>query len=265
MQYVNSVVLQNNWNRLENKMQFKENVVIVTGSSRGIGKAIASAFAREGASVVVSGRNKENLKNVVDEISKSAGNVLAVEADVAKPDDAKKLIDQTLEAFGRIDVLVNNAGITRDNLLLRLSEDDWDTVLDTNLKGAFNCIKASTKPMMKQRSGVIINITSVVGQTGNAGQTNYSASKAGMIGLTKSVAKELASRSIRVNAVAPGFIETDMTAELPEKAREELISSIPLAKLGNVENVADLVLFLSSPKAEYITGQVVNVDGGMVM
>jgi len=246
-------------------MQFKENVVIVTGSSRGIGKAIASAFAREGASVVVSGRNKENLKNVVDEISKSAGNVLAVEADVAKPDDAKKLIDQTLEAFGRIDVLVNNAGITRDNLLLRLSEDDWDTVLDTNLKGAFNCIKASTKPMMKQRSGVIINITSVVGQTGNAGQTNYSASKAGMIGLTKSVAKELASRSIRVNAVAPGFIETDMTAELPEKAREELISSIPLAKLGNVENVADLVLFLSSPKAEYITGQVVNVDGGMVM
>ena len=246
-------------------MQFKDKVVIVTGSSRGIGKAIALAFAKEGAAVVVSGRNKENLKNVVDEIKGSAAQVLAVEANVAKVDDAKKLIEKTIEEFGQVDVLVNNAGITRDNLLLRLSEDDWDAVLETNLKGAFNCIKASTKPMMKKRSGVIINITSVVGQTGNAGQVNYSASKAGLIGLTKSVAKELAARNIRVNAVAPGFIETDMTSELPEKAKEELVSSIPLAKLGNVENVADLVLFLSSPKAEYITGQIVNVDGGMVM
>ena len=245
-------------------MQFKDNVVIITGSSRGIGKAIALAFAREGAAVVVSGRNKENLKDVVNEISESGGRVLAVAADVAKVDDAKNLIEKTLEEFGQIDVLVNNAGITRDNLLLRLSEDDWDAVLDTNLKGAFNCIKASTKPMMKKRAGVIINITSVVGQTGNAGQVNYSASKAGMIGLTKSVAKELAARDIRVNAVAPGFIETDMTSELPEKAKEELINSIPLSKLGNVENVADLVLFLSSSKAEYITGQIVNVDGGMV-
>jgi len=246
-------------------MQFKENVVIVTGSSRGIGKAIALAFAKEGASVVVSGRNKENLKDVVNEIKATGSKVLSVEADVAKVDDAKNLIEKTLEEFGQLDVLVNNAGITRDNLLLRLSEDDWDAVLDTNLKGAFNCIKASTKPMMKKRSGVIINITSVVGQTGNAGQVNYSASKAGMIGLTKSVAKELSARNIRANAVAPGFIETDMTSELPEKAKEELISSIPLAKLGNVENVADLVLFLSSSKAEYITGQIINVDGGMVI
>ena len=246
-------------------MQFKDQVVIVTGSSRGIGKGIALAFARQGAAVVVSGRNKENLKNVVDSVKEAGGRVLAVEADVANSADAKNLIEKTLEEFGQIDVLVNNAGITRDNLLLRLSDEDWDSVLDTNLKGAFNCIKASTKAMMKKRSGVIINITSVVGQTGNAGQVNYSASKAGMIGLTKSVAKELASRNIRVNAVAPGFIETDMTSELPEKAREELISSIPLAHLGNVENVADLVLFLSSPKAAYITGQVVNVDGGMVM
>jgi len=259
------VALLNNWNHLENKMQFKENVVIVTGSSRGIGKAIALAFAKEGASVVVSGRNKENLKDVVNEIKATGSKVLSVEADVAKVDDAKNLIEKTLEEFGQLDVLVNNAGITRDNLLLRLSEDDWDAVLDTNLKGAFNCIKASTKPMMKKRSGVIINITSVVGQTGNAGQVNYSASKAGMIGLTKSVAKELSARNIRANAVAPGFIETDMTSELPEKAKEELISSIPLAKLGNVENVADLVLFLSSSKAEYITGQIINVDGGMVI
>jgi len=246
-------------------MQFKDNVVIVTGSSRGIGKAIALAFATEGAAVVVSGRNKENLKDVVTEISENGGQVFAVEADVAKVDDAKNLIEKTIEEFGQIDVLVNNAGITRDNLLLRLSEDDWDAVLETNLKGAFNCIKASTKPMMKKRSGVIINITSVVGQTGNAGQVNYSASKAGLIGLTKSVAKELSARNIRVNAVAPGFIETDMTSELPEKAKEELINSIPLARLGNVENVADLVLFLSSPKAEYITGQIINVDGGMVI
>lgn len=246
-------------------MQFAEKVVIITGSSRGIGKAIALAFAKEGASVVVSGRNKESLEKVVSEIEAIGSKVIAVKADVSKVDDAKNLIEKTLEEFGQIDILVNNAGITRDNLLLRLSEEDWDSVLNTNLKGAFNCIKAVTKPMMKKRAGSIINITSVVGQTGNAGQVNYSASKAGMIGMTKSVAKELASRSIRVNAVAPGFIETDMTNELNEKAKEELIKAIPLSKLGSVANVADLVLFLSSDKAEYITGQVVNVDGGMVV
>jgi 3-oxoacyl-[acyl-carrier protein] reductase len=265
MRHAKFAVPSNIWNHLENRMQFKDSVVIVTGSSRGIGKAIALAFAKEGARVVVSARNKENLKSVVNEIQSTGSTALAVEADIANISDASNLIEQAVRQFGQIDVLVNNAGITKDNLLLRLSEDDWDSVLDTNLKGAFNCIKAVTRPMMKKRSGVIINITSVVGQTGNAGQVNYSASKAGLIGLTKSVAKELASRNIRVNAVAPGFIETDMTAELPEKAKDELINSIPLAKLGNVENVADLVLFLSSAKAAYITGQVVNVDGGMVM
>jgi 3-oxoacyl-[acyl-carrier protein] reductase len=246
-------------------MEFAEKVVVVTGSSRGIGKEIALNFAKNGASVVISGRNEESLNSVLNEIEAVGSKALAVAADVAKVADAANLIKKTIETFGKIDVLVNNAGITRDNLLLRLSENDWDAVLDTNLKGAFNCIKASTKPMMKQRDGVIINITSVVGVMGNAGQVNYAASKAGMIGMTKSVAKELASRNIRVNAVAPGFIETDMTDNLQEKAKEELINSIPLSKLGSAQDVADLVIFLSSQKAKYITGQTINVDGGMVI
>lgn len=246
-------------------MQFSDKVVIVTGSSRGIGKSIALSFAKEGAAVVVSGRSEEALKRVAEEIESLGGKALAIAADVAVVEDAKKLLDKTIEAFGKIDILINNAGITRDNLLFRLSEEDWDSVLDTNLKGSFNCIKFSARPMMKNKGGVIINITSVVGQTGNAGQTNYSASKAGLIGLTKSVAKELASRNIRVNAVAPGFIATDMTENLSDKVKEELIKSIPLAKLGSVEDVAELVMFLSSEKAKYITGQVINVDGGMVM
>ncbi|KAA3617842.1 MAG: 3-oxoacyl-[acyl-carrier-protein] reductase [Calditrichaeota bacterium] len=246
-------------------MEFTDKVVVVTGSSRGIGKEIALGFAKSGATVVISGRNIESLQGVEKEIGETGAKSLAVAADVGKVEDATNLIKQTLETFGKIDVLVNNAGITRDNLLLRLSEDDWDSVLNTNLKGAFNCLKACTKPMMKQRGGVIINITSVVGVIGNAGQVNYSASKAGMIGLTKSSAKELASRNIRVNAVAPGFIETDMTENLPEKAKEELINSIPLSKLGSAQDVAELVLFLSSNKAKYITGQTVNVDGGMVI
>ncbi len=246
-------------------MEFTEKVVVITGSSRGIGKEMALNFSKSGASVVISGRSMESLKPVQNEIEAGGTKVLAVAADVAKVEDATNLIKQTIETFGKIDVLVNNAGITRDNLLLRLSEEDWDAVLDTNLKGAFNCIKACTKPMMKQRSGTIINITSVVGLMGNAGQVNYAASKAGMVGLTKSVAKELASRNIRVNAVAPGFIETDMTDDLPEKTKEELINSIPLSKLGSAQDVAELVLFLSSQKAKYITGQTINVDGGMII
>jgi len=246
-------------------MSFKDQVVIVTGSSRGIGKEIALAFAREGASVVLSGRNEQALTPVAADVEKAGGKALVCATDVSETQSAQNLIDQTLQKFGRIDILVNNAGITRDNILLRLNEDDWDTVIDINLKGAFNCAKAVAKPMMKQRIGCIINITSVVGQMGNAGQSNYAASKAGLIGFTKSLAKELASRNIRVNAVAPGFIETDMTSELPEKAREELVNAIPLKKLGSAGDVADLVLFLSSNKAQYITGQVVNVDGGMVM
>lgn len=246
-------------------MSFSGKVVIVTGSSRGIGKSIALAFAKGGASVVISGRSQANLNEVQKEIEAARTKSLAVIADVANADEAKMMIEKTIDTFGRIDILVNNAGITRDNLLFRLSEEDWDAVLDTNLKGAFNCIKAAARPMMKNKGGVIINITSVVGQTGNAGQANYAASKAGMIGLTKSVAKELASRNIRSNAVAPGFIITDMTENLNEKVREDLIKSIPLGSLGSVEDVADLVLFLSSDKAKYITGQVINVDGGMVM
>ncbi len=246
-------------------MDFKDQVVVVTGSSRGIGKEIALAFAREGASVVLSGRNEQALTPVAADVEKAGGKALVCAADVSETQSAQNLIDQALQKFGRVDILVNNAGITRDNILLRLNEDDWDTVIDINLKGAFNCAKAVAKPMMKQRIGCIINITSVVGQMGNAGQSNYAASKAGLIGFTKSLAKELASRNIRVNAVAPGFIETDMTSELPEKAREELVNAIPLKKLGNAGDVADLVLFLSSNKAQYITGQVVNVDGGMVM
>jgi 3-oxoacyl-[acyl-carrier protein] reductase len=246
-------------------MEFNEKVVIVTGSSRGIGKEIALSFAKAGASVVVSGRNADTLTPVIDALDAIGAKSLAVAADVAKVEDATNLIKQTLEEFGQIDILINNAGITRDNLLLRLSEDDWDAVLDTNLKGAFNCIKACTKPMMKKRIGAIVNISSVVGVMGNAGQVNYAASKAGMIGMTKSVAKELASRNIRVNAVAPGFIETDMTDNLAEKAKEELINSIPLSKLGSAQDVADLVMFLSSEKAKYITGQTINVDGGMVI
>ncbi len=247
-------------------MSFSEKVVIVTGASRGIGKAIAGLFAVENAHVAITGRNAVTLKETAAELSLlGKGTILPLSGDVADPSSAADMVKAVVDQLGRVDVLVNNAGITRDNVLLRMSEEQWDEVLNTNLKGAFNCIKAVTRPMMKKRSGCIINITSVVGQMGNAGQVNYSASKAGMIGLTKSVARELAGRSIRVNAVAPGFIETDMTADLPEKAREELVKGIPLGTLGQPEDVAQLVLFLSSDKAKYITGQVVNVDGGMVM
>ncbi|MGD9488993.1 MAG: 3-oxoacyl-[acyl-carrier-protein] reductase [Calditrichaceae bacterium] len=246
-------------------MNLSGRVAIVTGSSRGIGKSIALELASRGANIVLSGRNKESLANVSEEIEKAGSEVLAIAGDVGDASDAQKLIDGAIEKFGKIDILINNAGITRDNLLLRMSEDDWDIVLKTNLKGAYNCIRSITKPYMKQRSGVIINITSVIGQVGNAGQVNYAASKAGIIGLTKSVAKELSGRNIRVNAVAPGFIETDMTGNLPSQVKDELLKSIPLAKLGQPEDVAKIVSFLVSDDAAYITGQVINVDGGMVM
>ncbi len=239
--------------------------VIVTGSTRGIGAEIAREFARRGASVVVSGRNEEKLNRMKEEIAALSGSVLAVRADVSKPEDARRLIEETVKAFGKVDVLVNNAGITRDNLLMRMKDEEWQQVIDTNLTGTFNCIKAVTRQMMRQRSGRIINITSVIGQMGNAGQTNYAASKAGIIGLTKAVARELASRNITCNAVAPGFIQTDMTAVLDEKVVEDLKSQIPLGRLGTTEDVAKVVCFLAHPDAAYITGQVVNVDGGMVM
>jgi len=246
-------------------MQLQDKVAVVTGSTKGIGKEIALEFARRGAKVVVSGRNAERAEAVCAEIKAAGGSAMAVVGDVSRMADAQQLIERALEQFGQIDVLVNNAGITRDNLLMRMKEEEWDEVLAINLKGAFNCIKSVTRQMMKQRSGRIINITSVVGQMGNAGQANYAASKAGIIGLTKSVARELASRNITCNAVAPGFIETDMTGALDEKVRESLQAQIPLGRLGSVSDVARAAAFLAGDEAAYITGQVINVDGGMVM
>ena len=246
-------------------MTLRGKTAIITGSARGIGKMIALELAAQGAHIVVSDLNETAGKQVVNEIKAKGNKAIWVKTDVSKSEDAQQLIQKTLDQFGQIDILVNNAGITRDNLLMRMSEDEWDSVLAVNLKGAFNCIKAATRTFMKQRSGRIINIASVVGQMGNAGQANYAASKAGIIGLTKSVAKELASRNICVNAVAPGFIQTVMTDNLPEKAKEALLNVIPLARLGQPEDVAKVVSFLSDERSSYITGQVINVDGGMVM
>ena len=246
-------------------MELADQVAVVTGSARGIGKTIAMILAEAGAKIVISDLNVEAGKETVKEINDMGREAIWVEADVSKSDQANLLIETTQEKFGRLDILVNNAGITRDNLLMRMSEDEWDSVIAVNLKGTYNCIRAATKIFMKQRTGRIINIASVVGQMGNAGQANYASSKAGVIGLTKSVAKEFAARNILVNAVAPGFIETAMTEKLPEKAREMLLQLIPLAKLGQPEDVAKVVLFLSSSRSSYITGQVINVDGGMVM
>lgn len=244
---------------------FKDRVVVITGAARGIGAEIAREFSNKGATIVISDINQDNLNNTYAELSKSNSNVLAIKTDISKLKEAQHLIEKTLESYDKVDVLVNNAGITRDNLLMRMNEDEWDQVIDINLKGTFNCIKAVTRAMVKQKYGKIINISSVVGLMGNAGQSNYSASKAGIIGLTKSVARELASRNITCNAIAPGFIETRMTANLDEKVIDNLKSQIPLGRLGSVTDVAKLVCFLASEDASYITGQVINVDGGMVM
>jgi 3-oxoacyl-[acyl-carrier protein] reductase len=240
-------------------------VAVVTGGARGIGRAMTRVLAAAGAKVVVSGRNQEALEEACAEVVASGGEAIAVQADVAQEADADRLVERTVEAFGKAEILINNAGVTRDGLLLRMSDKDWDEVLDTNLKGAFHCTRAFARPMVRQRWGRIVNITSVVGLMGNAGQANYAASKAGLIGLTKAVAKELASRHITVNAVAPGFIDTAMTEALGEKAREGLTSRIPLGRLGKPEDVAHAVLFLCSEEAGYVTGQVLAVDGGMVM
>ncbi|MCK4632095.1 MAG: 3-oxoacyl-[acyl-carrier-protein] reductase [candidate division Zixibacteria bacterium] len=241
---------------------FQDKVVLVTGSARGIGRAIAEKFVELGAKVVISDLNQEAVEIVAAEIGDSS---IGVAANVVKPDDIENLLAKTVEKFGRIDVLVNNAGITRDTLMMRMSEDDWDRVLDTNLKGAFLVTKAAARLMMKQRSGRIVNISSVVGLIGNAGQVNYSSSKAGLIGLTKSAAKELASRGVTVNAVAPGFIETDMTKALSDTARENLLSVVPAKRTGQPDDVATAVVFLASDEAAYITGEVIRVDGGMAM
>lgn len=241
-----------------------EQVAIVTGASRGIGKATVLALAAEGASVVVNyASSSAAAEEVVTAITDAGGNAIAIQADVSKPEQVDTLINTTLEKFNRIDVLVNNAGITRDTLLLRMKPEDWQAVIDLNLTGVFLCTRAVSKVMLKQKSGRIINITSVAGQMGNPGQANYSAAKAGVIGFTKTVAKELASRGITVNAVAPGFIATDMTHNLKS---EEILKFIPLNRYGEPEEVAGMIKFLAADSAAaYITGQVFNVDGGMVM
>lgn len=241
-------------------------VALVTGGSRGIGRAICLELAEQGAKVVVNyAGSQAAAEEVVALIKDRGGDAIAVQGDVALFADAEKLVSATSEAFGRLDILVNNAGITRDNLLIRMKEDEWDAVIHTNLKGVFNMTKAVARPMMKQRAGRIINITSVVGLIGNPGQANYVAAKAGVIGLTKSNAKELASRGITVNAVAPGYIETDMTDKLGEDVKSKLFETIPLSRLGRPEDIANAVSFLASDRAGYMTGQVLTVDGGMVM
>ncbi|MDU2065620.1 MAG: 3-oxoacyl-[acyl-carrier-protein] reductase [Sporomusaceae bacterium] len=247
-------------------MHLDGKVALVTGASRGIGRAVAIQLAQSGAKVVINyAGNRQAAEEVLAAIEAMKGEAILVQGDVSKADAVESMVKQAVERFGRIDILVNNAGITRDGLLMRLKEEDWDAVLNTNLKGVFYCTKAVSKLMMKQRSGKIINMTSVVGVMGNAGQSNYAAAKAGVIGFTKSMAKELAARNIQVNAVAPGFIATDMTDVLPEAVKADLENKIPLQKLGQPEDIANAVLFLASDFASYITGQVLHVDGGMVM
>lgn len=240
-------------------------VAVVTGASRGIGRAIAIELAKRGADVVVNYSGNQTLADETVKMCEEAGvRAIAVKANVAKMDECQAMIDETVKEFGRVDILVNNAGITKDKLIMAMSEQDFDDVISVNLKGAFNCMKLVTKMMMKQRYGRIINISSVVGVSGNAGQANYSASKAGIIGLTKSAAKELASRNITVNAVAPGMIETDMTDVLNEKVKEAMLNQIPAKRAGKPEEVASAVAFFAMKESAYVTGQVICVDGGMV-
>ena len=245
--------------------RLKGKVAIVTGGSRGIGRAIAQALSREGAIVVVCSRSLEANKKTAELIEAEGGSAYPYQVDVTDTGSVSALVKEVAARFERIDILVNNAGVTADNLLIRLKEADWDKVVDTNLKGTFNFTKAVARAMIKQHGGKIINITSVVGMVGNAGQANYCASKAGIIGLTKSVARELASRNVTVNCVAPGLIRSAMTESLPDQAKEQAAELIPLGRMGEPEDVAEVVLFLASPAADYITGEVIRTDGGMAM
>ncbi len=247
-------------------MDFTDKVAVVTGGSRGIGRAIALRLAAGGAKVVVNYRGNEAAANeVVAQIKAQGGEAIAVQADVSQVEEAEALIEAARKAFGRVDILVNNAGTTRDTLIMRMSEEDWDVVLDTNLKGAFNCIKAAARPMMRQRYGRIVNITSVSGLAGNPGQANYASAKAGLIGLTKTVAKELGSRNITCNAVAPGYVPTDLTASLPPELVQQAVERSPLGRAGTPEDIAAAVAFLVSDEAGFITGQVLAVDGGLAL
>ncbi|PKM92668.1 MAG: 3-oxoacyl-ACP reductase [Elusimicrobia bacterium HGW-Elusimicrobia-4] len=248
------------------EQKLKDKVAIITGGAQGIGMAIAEKLADEGAKIVIVDVMEEAAKKTAEEISKAQNvETASLKVDVSSSIETEQMIKKTVEKFGKIDIMINNAGITRDNLLIRMSDDEWDKVISINLKGVFNCSKAAAKIMMKQRAGKIVNIASVVGLMGNAGQANYSASKGGVIALTKTMARELASRNINVNAVAPGFIKTAMTEKLPEDAKKKLTDLIPLTRLGNPSDVANIVAFLCTDESSYITGEVISVNGGMYM
>ncbi|MFA5164662.1 MAG: 3-oxoacyl-[acyl-carrier-protein] reductase [Candidatus Omnitrophota bacterium] len=246
-------------------MIFKDRVCLVTGGARGIGREIALAFAKQGSDIALCDVNQEALDVTSKEIEALGRKAATFVVDVTNLSQVEDMVNKTLDKFQKIDILINNAGITRDALIVRMSEQEFDSVIAVNLKGTFNCTKACSKVMMKQRYGKIVSIASIIGIMGNAGQANYAASKAGIIGITKSVAKELASRNVNVNAIAPGFIETDMTAKLPENVKAQMLSLIPLSRFGKASDVAELAMFLASEASSYITGQVIKIDGGMVM
>ena len=263
LRYALSALRFSGWRVKELKLAGK--VALVTGAAQGIGRAIALLLAQNGADIVVSDINLEKAEETVKEIRAIGPKAMAVKVDVSNLSDVERMVEDIIEKLAKIDILVNNAGITRDKLILRMTEEDWDAVLGVNLKGTFNCTKTVIRHMAKQRSGKIVNIASVVGEMGNAGQANYSASKAGVIGLTKTIAREYAQRGINVNAIAPGYIETPMTDALPEKAKDELKKLIPMERLGKPEDVAEAVLFLVCEESSYMTGQVLNVNGGIYM